>query len=58
MDLGAGRNRLEQGILEYLAVDGDRHPLFQMRPDARITRAERPEQLSNGAGLDLDKERS
>jgi len=54
MDLGALGNRFEQGVLEDLAVDGDRHPLRQMRRDPRIARVERPEQLADGAGLHLE----
>ncbi len=54
MDLGARGDRLEQSVLKDLAVDGDRHPLLQMRRNARIARAERPEQLADSAGLQLE----
>ena len=52
--LAVGTDRLEQGVLEDLAVDGDRHARLEMGGERRMELAELAEELLDGRRREIE----
>jgi hypothetical protein len=52
--LAVGADRLEEGVLVDLAIDGDRHALLQVRLELRMQLGELLEELLDGRRRELE----
>ena len=53
-DFAVGRDRLEQRVLEDLAVDGDGHARLEVGRERRMELAELPEELLDGRRREIE----